>query len=406
MEREGSGRCEEASAEAGRLTQMVVDALPVQVARLDEEGRVVAVNRAWKEFIHREFPEIVDAGLGQAYVEVIRGLIRSEEEAKGVEKGVREVLGGERGEFQKECELKVGVGQMWVVVHVRRVEVGEIRQVVVAHEDVTDFKRRQQVELERSGLERVIRVMEGVLEAIGQELCSPLAGLRAITQLLMKEEKELGGEARSVEAIQAEAVRIGQTVGNLLESARLSSGAIRRSWEEVELEELCENVVGLVEPVAESRGVRVLMEIEPEGLTMRGDPEALERLVLNLLSNAVEVSREGEVRLVVRGRGEEGGKRWVEIRVQDCGPGMSEEVIRELEAALPTGAGVMDSRGSCGPGLGLAICKGIVAVHGGQLRIRTKQGLGTTVTAAVRADLEGPMAVEMEGWGLVVRESP
>jgi signal transduction histidine kinase len=83
--------------------------------------------------------------------------------------------------------------------------------------------------------------------------------------------------------------------------------------------------------------------------------------------------------------------RWVELSVSDTGDGIEPAVLDRLGQAFALNSGVVDDSHFEGGGLGLAICKGIAAAHGGLIRIDSEQGKGTVVTAWLRADLPGPI---------------
>ena len=85
------------------------------------------------------------------------------------------------------------------------------------------------------------------------------------------------------------------------------------------------------------------------------------------------------------------GGEWVDVRVADSGCGMSPDLVARLGEPFTLNVGVVNPRQTGGAGLGLAICKGIVASHGGELTIESAVGVGTTVTARLRADLVEPV---------------
>jgi signal transduction histidine kinase len=157
---------------------------------------------------------------------------------------------------------------------------------------------------------------------------------------------------------------------------------------------------------------------------MRGDADAVRRLVLNLAGNARKHTDAGTIHVAVRGfreggevsteltvpsteTGEPGsslgtqhsvlstprtGREWVEITVRDTGRGIPPDIAARLGEAFALNAGVVGANHVQGTGLGLSICKAIVAAHGGTMRIESAPGAGTTVTARLRADLDGPAA--------------
>ena len=119
---------------------------------------------------------------------------------------------------------------------------------------------------------------------------------------------------------------------------------------------------------------------------MRGDPEAIRRLVLNLVDNARKHTPQGVIRIAACAR-TDGDDPVVEITVEDTGEGIAPEMADRLGIACVLNAGTSGEKYVKGTGLGLAICKGNVAAHGGSMSIRSERGKGTRVTVSLRANL-------------------
>jgi signal transduction histidine kinase len=139
-------------------------------------------------------------------------------------------------------------------------------------------------------------------------------------------------------------------------------------------------------------------------LFMNGDANAVRRLVLNLLNNALKHTRGGFVRVAARAVAAD--VDWVELGVADSGAGIPPEIRARLGHAFALNAGMVGDHHVKGAGLGLAICKGVAAAHGGHLEVRSDVGRGTTVTARLRADLEGPSGEPGEIRVVNYRHSP
>ena len=107
--------------------------------------------------------------------------------------------------------------------------------------------------------------------------------------------------------------------------------------------------------------------------------------MINLLSNACRHAPSGMV-VVSAGRGEGG----LVIRVRDDGRGMSPDVLAKLGQAFALNTGTVSDEASAGVGLGLAICRQIVAAHGGRMEVSSREGEGTTMTVTLPTDREGP----------------
>jgi signal transduction histidine kinase len=253
--------------------------------------------------------------------------------------------------------------------------------------DVTERKRAEALESERAGLRQAVSAMEGVLGVVGHELRTPLAGLRAMSEFLLTDGVTQGAECEQMlSGINEEVVRMSETVNDLLEAARLNSGLAKWKWSRFDLAPICADALDPIRPLIDEDAVRLECEVEP-GCAMRGDADAIRRLVLNLVSNARRFTTAGSIRVKAR-QWADGGDRWVEIGVTDTGTGIPPEIRDRLGEAFALNAGLVGPNHVSGTGLGLAICKGIALAHGGALSVRSEVGKGTTVVARLRADLE------------------
>lgn len=130
----------------------------------------------------------------------------------------------------------------------------------------------------------------------------------------------------------------------------------------------------------------------PGGVVFPGDPDAIRRLLVNLVNNAIRHTNSGQIDIDARRYNVE-GQQWVQIRVRDSGSGMSDDVIARLGTAFATNKGVAGSSLSGGTGLGLAICKGIAGAHGGQITVSSEPNCGSVFTVNLRADLTEPVPI-------------
>jgi signal transduction histidine kinase len=183
------------------------------------------------------------------------------------------------------------------------------------------------------------------------------------------------------------------TVHNLLEAARLNSGKARWNWSTFALAEVCAEAVEIVLRVVDANRVALSLSVEPADLAMRGDADAVRRLVMNLLSNAHKHTSAGSIVVWVRAAtvGAEAAPA-ICVEVRDTGCGIAPEVRARLGEAFALNSGVVGKAYVTGTGLGVAICKGIVLAHGGAIDVESELGRGTAVRVTLRADLPGPVA--------------
>ena len=300
---------------------------------------------------------------------------------------------GRVADFEGELQHKDG-SRIPILIAAQAVHMGGREYITGLFVDITERQRAEQAERQRRSLQDAIRAMEQVLGVVGHELRTPLAALRATSEFLLTEDaKETAEWDLFLTMIHDEAVRMAEMVNNLLEAARLNSGSARWNWSTVQLEKACNAALDVVRPLIDHANVQLTCEVNPPDLEMKGDSEAITRLIINLVSNSAKHTAQGSIDITVRALAEPDG-RWIELAVRDTGRGIPKKLIGKLGRAFVLNSGVVGSDYVKGAGLGLAISKGIVAVHGGSMAIISSPEQGATFKVTMRADLSEPAQAE------------
>ncbi|MEX2218799.1 MAG: hybrid sensor histidine kinase/response regulator [Phycisphaerales bacterium] len=248
-------------------------------------------------------------------------------------------------------------------------------------------RNAERVEGERRSLQDAVHGMERVLGVVGHELRTPLAAFRLLLEAL-----ETGpGHAeldRSLKMLAAQALRMSETVTNVLEASRLDSGVAVWNWATFPLHQVIHPAAELVRPLLEP-GVELVCDIQPRDAAMSGDPDAVQRLLINLLSNAAKHTRSGRITVQAAQVPDEGGP-WTRIRITDSGRGIPPDVLARLGTAFALNAGVVGACSTGGTGLGLSICAAIAAAHGGHIHASSDGRHGACFTAHLRSDRPAP----------------
>jgi signal transduction histidine kinase len=207
---------------------------------------------------------------------------------------------------------------------------------------------------------------------ITHDLKKPLGAMKTMMSMLQRgylgelNEKQAGAVDTAVEAGDY-MVRL---VEDLLESSKLDSGVCALSPEPLETADIVERTVNRLRFQIDEEGVEVRVEPLPR---VTADSDALEKILMNLVGNAVSYIGDGpEKRITVRS--EEQGDR-VLLIVEDTGVGIPEDCVDRIFDKFNRGTNVT---GTSGTGLGLAIVKGMVEAHGGRIEVRTKVGEGSS----------------------------
>ncbi len=207
------------------------------------------------------------------------------------------------------------------------------------------------------------------------ELRTPLTALQAIVSVTRERPRSTADYERALDDVDAETARLRTLVEGLLELARGDAAGLSVS-EPVDLGGLVEDVCASLDVLAQPKELRLICDMA-DGLRVLGDADALVRLFVNLVDNAIKYTDEGGV--AVKGVQAEGAVR---VTVSDSGPGVSPERLTHLFDRFYRGD---PSRSAGGTGLGLAIARQIAEAHGGSIAITSVVGQGTTCEVALPA---------------------
>jgi signal transduction histidine kinase len=217
-------------------------------------------------------------------------------------------------------------------------------------------------------LEEVDRMRKDLVANVSHELRTPISALRALLENLIDGVEPV--ERSTLETTLRQVERLGGLVEQLLELSKLESGAVPLARTRIDLRPVAEQVLEESRPQAESRGVDLTLDGDPE-VGLRADEHRLHQVVANLVSNAVRHSPQGS-RVSLRIAGHDGTAR---LEVADEGPGIpAEEAERVFERFYRSDQARTATEG--GSGLGLAIARWIVELHGGTIRAEAIQPHG------------------------------
>jgi two-component system, OmpR family, phosphate regulon sensor histidine kinase PhoR len=249
---------------------------------------------------------------------------------------------------------------------------GCLRETATAVANAAAFAQQQQV-VDR--LEQLDREKTDFMSNVSHELRTPLTSIIGYGELLAEGDAgELNeDQAGLLRTISRNSTRLLDLIEDLLILSRIESGTFSMAQEPVEITPLVHETVTALRPLFRGRPVELVLDVPSESGVVFGDHRQLERVLLNLLTNAVKFSApEGTIALTVRCEGGE-----VVLTVTDTGIGIPED---ELELLFGRFYRTTTSQEQAiqGTGLGLSISKTIVERHGGSIAVRSRQDVGST----------------------------
>ena len=366
-------RAREAENRARQVTarwQTTFDAIGDGVMLLDRSARILLVNKVMAGLM-RSTPEAL---IGQSGVPALPD-IPAPPDGWPVDRALRS---------RARASAEVQRDGRWFEVVADPVldEAGEVSAVVRTVKDITDRKQAEarmtellaREQAARQEAEQVNRVKDEFLATLSHELRTPLNAIVGWTHVLKAGGLDTPSTARAIETIGRNANLQAQLISDILDVSRIIAGKLRLDLHAVDLTDVVGEALETVKPAVTAKGIRLESVLDAGAGTVTGDPNRLQQVAWNLLSNAIKFTpRDGRVQVRL-----ETGSSGVTLTVEDNGPGIDPAFLPHVFERFRQADG-SSTRPHGGLGLGLAIVRHLVELHGG------------TVEATNRAD--GPGAV-------------
>jgi signal transduction histidine kinase len=221
---------------------------------------------------------------------------------------------------------------------------------------------------------------------ISHELRTPIGSLLGWVRILRDADLDPGARERGFDAVERSAKATASIIEDLLDVSRVVTGQLRISRSIVDLDEVVRHAVESAVPAALSKHQNLsLSTADTDGHRVMGDAVRLKQVVWNVLSNAIRYTPDdGRINVAVFARGSE-----AHIRISDTGQGISAEVLVFIGQRFRQGDGTKTRRHG-GLGLGLAIARHLMQLHGGTITAQS-DGLGQGATFTIAIPLEGAL---------------
>ena len=262
--------------------------------------------------------------------------------------------------------------------------------------DVSDRKRAeaertkllQTVQQAREEAEELNRSKDQFLAVLSHELRTPLNAIFGWARMLQSAAMDEATSRRAIDAILRNATAQVQLVEDLLDVSRIITGKMRLDVQWLDLKSVIESALDAVQPAASAKGLKIETVLDPNAGPVVGAADRLRQVVWNLLMNAIKFTpRDGRVQVHLRKL-----KSHVEIVVSDNGEGIQPEILPFIFDRFRQGDSTT-TRPHGGLGLGLALVRHLVDLHGGRVRAASEgPGRGATFVVELPVAILGPEA--------------
>lgn len=257
--------------------------------------------------------------------------------------------------------------------------------------DITERRRHEEkIAAALAAAEAATEAKSRFLAFMSHEIRTPLNGILGMAQV-MSHGRLSGVQRDRLTVLRDAGESLLVILNDILDLSKIEAGRLEFESAEFDLEGLLAASRHAFEPLAEQKGLRLVLDAAQAGGCYRGDPGRIRQIVFNLISNAVKFTSAGEVRI---GASHSGGV--LKIAVEDTGVGMSPDVLKSLFTPF-TQADASTSRQYGGTGLGLTICRQLAELMGGTLTVVSSPAQGSLFTLRLPAERIGdraPVAVE------------
>ncbi|HJQ26136.1 MAG TPA: response regulator [Blastocatellia bacterium] len=252
------------------------------------------------------------------------------------------------------------------------------------HAEILERQRAEEERLQlliseqqaRAEAEAANHAKDEFLATVSHELRTPLTSILGWTRLLRTREPDVASLARGLETIERNAKSQAKLIEDILDVSRIISGKLRIEVRPLQFVPIIEMAIDAVRPAAEAKSIRIQTAFDAPAGVLRGDPTRMQQVVWNLLSNAVKfTSNGGEIRIHLA-RHDDSAR----FTVSDNGCGISADFLPYIFDRFSQAERHM-TRKHGGLGLGLAIVRHLVEMHGGSIQVESPgEGQGATFT--------------------------
>ncbi|WP_374336617.1 response regulator [Leeia sp.] len=311
-----------------------------------------------------------------------------------VQPGVRTALMQQLSEIGSVIDQEVQIrslfrGDCWALLSAIVIHYNDEPAMFAALQDITERKRAETVMREaKEASEAAARTKSEFLANMSHEIRTPLTAILGYTQLALGA-APTGQQNGYLGKVQGAAQTLLGIINDVLDFSKIEAGKLELESVAFDLRTLLDNLAGIAAIQADGKGLELIFVVDPDvPLLLQGDPLRIGQILLNLTSNALKFTEQGEVVISVRQLQRQELSVTLSFSVQDTGIGMTAEQQARLFQSFSQ-ADSSTTRRYGGTGLGLAISKQLVHLMGGEISVQSEPGQGSNFSFQLPLQYEG-----------------
>jgi signal transduction histidine kinase/ActR/RegA family two-component response regulator len=349
----------------------------VGLAELGDNGTIRRCNAEFgamlgqprETFVGVRFVDLVQDGARRVVTDAIAALVNGDNERSTA------IVHLMRADAQA---LQVSVG-----LRASRRSDGRLEDILLVQVDMTEvLELVERLQEAKAQADAATRAKSEFLANMSHEIRTPMTAILGHAELL-RDRPQTQDVMRALDVIERQGRHLLVILNDILDLSKIEAGRMATERLEFSLPALLDDVVGLMQARASSKGLQLQLGAStPVPRTITSDPTRLRQILGNLVGNAIKFTEHGSVHLDVACEPATGSQRQLAIRVVDTGIGMTDEQMKVLFAAFSQADTSMTRRFG-GTGLGLAISQRLAIILGGRITVESQPGAGTTFCVTI-----------------------
>ncbi|MDX1694387.1 MAG: response regulator [Ketobacteraceae bacterium] len=338
---------------------------------LDPQGFIVDLNTAAAEWLGEKREELLNISYWD-----VSGWLLDEDLTRRIRDSFNEASRGDTVRFEVDTRVEGQTHYFDFVVTPIRDEHHALVMVIMEAYDITQIRIAELAEKRARQLaEEVSQTKTNFLANMSHEIRTPMNAIIGLTKLCLK--TQLNGRQRTMlESIDQASETLLNILNDILDFSKVESGKLEIELVTFSIDDVLQTVSGLFALKAEEKHIEFVVSNKTDRMNLIGDPLRIQQVLMNLCSNAIKFTREGEVLLTVEMLEQNHDRGIFRFSVRDTGVGLSQSQQARLFEAFSQ-ADTSTTRQFGGTGLGLAICKELVELMGGAISVESEQGKGS-----------------------------